>query len=232
MRAMTAFGHAAGLGHVAGTTYRVVVPGTEIRMLVLAADAKGCVGVDLDTGAFVRASHPRLDAPPGPFSVVSAEIAGAVEPPDAARPEALELSGPPETIGQMSLKRAERLLAPLHHPPHLPLLGLGANAVPYWTLTGDRPSVTLLELRNDPFLRWGPAGPECHFAWQGGPHELPLADQRLIRAFEAYGITRPLKGEVQRVLGYRPRRLLVMLTAPLDGYCHKVVAALLPSARS
>jgi hypothetical protein len=227
MRAATAFGHAAGTG----TLYRLVIPGTEMRMLVLAADVKGCVGVDLDTGAFVRANHPRAEEPAGPFTVISARIAGAVEPPDAARPEALELADVPAPIGQLSVKRAERLLAPLHHPPRLPLLGLASNAVPYWTLTGDRPSVALLELRHDPLLRWTATGPECHFAWQGALHELPLADQRVIRAFEGHGLTRPMKGDVQRFLGYRPRRLLIMLTAPLDGYCHKAVAALLPSAR-
>ena len=64
--------------------------------------------------------------------------------------------------------------------------------------------------------------------WQGAAHELPLADRRVIEAFEAHGLSRPMKGDVQRFLGYRPRRLLVMLTAPLDGYCHKAVAALLP----
>jgi hypothetical protein len=131
----------------------------------------------------------------------------------------------------MPLKRAERLLAPLHHPPRLPLLGLAANAVPYWTLTGDRPSLALLELRNDARLRPGPFGPECHFVWQDTPHELMLADRRVLGAFDDRGLMRPSRGEVVRLLGYRPRRLLVMLTAPIDGYCHKAVAALLPPSR-
>jgi hypothetical protein len=215
---------------VNGTPYRHVVAGAELRLLVLAADSHGCVGVDLDSGAFVRASHPP-GSPPGPFDVVSAEMAGAVEPPDAARPEAVELSQSPERIGRLTAKRAERLLAPLHHPPRLPLLGLTANAVPYWTLTGDRPSLALVELRADPRVRWGPFGPECHFVWQGMPHELPLADRRLLGAFEAHGLLRPSRADVHRLLGYRPRRLLVMLTAPIDGYCHKAVASLLPSGR-
>lgn len=226
MRAST-LGHAAGTG----TPYRVVVPGAELRMLVLATDVKGCVGVDVDTGAFVRASHPPVEQPAPPFTVVSARMAGTVEPPDAARPEALELGDAPAAVGRLSVKRAERLLAPLQHPPRLPLLGLAANAVPYWTLSGDRPSLALLELRNEPLIRWGAVGPECCFMWQGAAHELPLADRRVIDAFEARGLSRPMKGDVQRFLGYRPRRLLVMLTAPLDGYCHKAVAALLPSAR-
>jgi hypothetical protein len=205
-----------------------VIAGAELRMLVLAADVAGCVGVDLDTGAFVRASHPPGDSVAAAFDVVAAEMAGAVEPPDAARPEAIELAEPPAVVGQLSPKRAERLLAPLHHPPQLPLLGLAADAVPYWTLTGDRPSLALIEVRSDPRVRWGAFGPECHFVWQGAQHELPFADRALVRAIEDHRLVRPTRGDVARLLGYRPRRLLVMLTAPIDGYCHKAVAALLP----
>jgi hypothetical protein len=211
--------------------YRVVAPGTDLQMLLLGCDQQGVVGVDLDSGAFVRATHPPVPVWLEPFSVVKGEIAGAVEPPDAARPEALELTAPPEIVGHYPVRRAERLLAPLHHPPRLPLLGLTADAVPYWTLSGDQPSLALIELRNDPRLRAGQWGPECHFVWQGAQHQLPLADLRLLAAIEAEGVFRPTRSDVQRLLGYRPRRLLIMLTPPIEGYCHKTVAALLPTAR-
>lgn len=223
----TAYRPAAG----AGISYRVVIPGAELRMLVLAADARTCVGVDLESGAFVRASHPAATTGFAAFDVVAAEIAGAVEPPDAARPEALELAGPPEPVGHIPVRKAERLLAPLHHPPRLPLLGLASDAVPYWTLTGDSPSLALVELRNDPRVRWGQYGPECHFVWQDAPHELPLTDERLLAAIERHRLVRATRGEIARLLGYRPRRLLVMLTPPVEGYCHKTVAALLPRSR-
>ncbi|MGH9276589.1 MAG: hypothetical protein ACRD12_00540, partial [Acidimicrobiales bacterium] len=135
----------------------------------------------------------------------------------------------PTRVGRLAPKKAQRLLAPLHHPPRLPLLGFHANAVPYWTLTGDRPSLALIDLRSDARLRRGPFGPECHFIWQGVLHELMLADPRLLAAIDD-GLPPPSRSEVQRLLGYRPRRLLVMLTPPIDGYCHKAVGALLPGA--
>lgn len=209
-----------------------------MRLLVLAAESLGCVGIDMDTGAFVRASHPGGAEPPGAFEIVEAEIAGAIEPPDAARPEALELTEAPNPVGRLSVRRADRLLAPLHHPPRLPLLGLAADAVPYWTLTGESPSLALVDLRSDARLRWGDFGVEslsrtqCHFAWQGVDHVLPFADRRLVATIERQFEIRPTRGDVQRLLGYRPRRLLVMLTAPIDGYCHKTVAALLPGSRA
>ncbi len=223
----------AALAHApGGTPYRVVVPGAQLRLLVLAAEGQGCVGVDMDTGAFVRASHPAGSEPPAVFEIVEGEIAGAIEPPDAARPEALELTEPPKPVGRLALRRADRLLAPLHHPPRLPLLGLAADAVPYWTIAGDRPSLALVDLRSEPRLRWTEQGVDCHFVWQGVEHELPFADHRLVAAIEAQFEIRPTRGDLQRLLGFRPRRLLVMLTAPVDGYCHKTVAALLPGSRS
>jgi hypothetical protein len=211
----------------AAPSYRVVVPGAELRMLVLAAEFRGCVGVDLDSGAFVWASHPLGTGRPAPFDVVAAEIAGAPEPPDPARPEAIELAQPPRRLGRLPVRRAERLLGPLHHPPRLPLLGVGANAVPYWTLTGEGPSLALVDLRGNPRLRWGPDGLECHFVWQGAAHELPVVNRDLVAYFEARVLAS--RWDLERVLGYRPRRLLVMLTAPRDGYCHKAVGAILPA---
>jgi hypothetical protein len=214
-----------------GTGYRVIVPGAEMEMLLLAGEPGGSVGVDLESGAFVRATHPPPAEPLAAYDVVAATIAGAPEPPDAARPEAVELADAPERVGQIPARRAERLLAPLHHPPQLPLLGMGANAVPYWTLSGDRPSLSLVELRNEPRVRWGPFGPECRFSWQGSVHDLPLIDRPLIAALQAHGLSRPSRADLLRILGYRARRLLVMLTPPHNGYCHKAVAALLPVGR-
>ncbi|MGH9226276.1 MAG: hypothetical protein ACRD2W_21365 [Acidimicrobiales bacterium] len=216
----------------AGTIpYRVVVAGAELQLLILAADVGGCVGVDLDSGAFVRPSHPPVPTADlaVPFDIVAAEIAGSIEPPDASRPEALELAGTPEVIGQLLPRKAERLLAPLNHPPQLPLLGMPGNAVQYWTLAGESPSLALIEVRSDARLREGPFGPECHFVWQGADHELMLTDRRGLSAVAAF--PRPTRGDVQQLLGYRPRRLLIMLTEPVQGYCHKSVAALLPAAR-
>lgn len=214
-----------------GLSYRVVVAGTELRMLVLATEPSGSVGVDLDSRAFVRAAHPPGEAGAATFDVVTGEIAGSVDPPDAARPEAVELGAPPRRVGRLSARRAERYLAPLRHPPQLPLLGLGAPAVPYWTLSGDRPSLALVDLRSAPVLALGPDGLECRFTWLGVDHQLPVTDSSLVAGAEASGIARPSPNLTERMLGFRARRLLVVLDQPVEGYCHKTVAALLPGGR-
>ena len=103
--------------------YLVAVAGAELRMLVLADDAKGCVGVDLESGAFVRASYRRRssrDEQLYAFDVVSGEIASTVHPPDVSRPETVTLTAPPRRTGQLSFRRAERYHAALRHPQRLP----------------------------------------------------------------------------------------------------------------
>ncbi len=210
--------------------YRVAAVGAELAMAVLAEEPDGCIAVDLESGAFVRAIHPpvRDGASPAVLDVVAAELAAPLDPPDAARPEAVQLAAPPTRTGRLTPRRAERYLQALHHPPHGPLLGFSGVAVPYWTLSGDRPSVTLVEPAVGPYIRWGPAGYECRFAWQGTDHQLPLGDRRLAASLWRHGVDRCAGRHLTRYLGFRAQRLLVALTPPADGYCYKQVSALLP----
>src|SRR3712207_3277027 len=189
MRAVLPFRNGVGApsGNGSGPPHRVGMCGAELEILVLAADARGCVGIDLDSGAFVRASHSGAAADPfEAFAVVTGRI-GAASPPDASRPETVTLEAPPTRIGQMSRRRAERYLAALQHPRRNPLLGFAGRAVPYWTLNGDRPSLTLVEPVVSPQLRRAPTGYECRFTWNGARHQFPLGDRRLAAELEAVG---------------------------------------------
>ena len=112
--------------------YRVAVTGAELRMLVLAPQPDGCVGVDLDSGAFVRAIYPAAgDEPLEAFDVTTAPIGEPVDPPDTVRPEAVTLAAAPQRIGSLPPRRAERYLQALRHPPQGPLLGFPGVSVPY-----------------------------------------------------------------------------------------------------
>ncbi len=133
---------------------RVEVAGTEMRLLVLGDDPDGFIGIDLASGSFVRALHPpspsvRLAA----LDVVSGRIGPPVDPPDCARPEAVVLESMPRRVGRVHPRRADRFLAPLTHPPQPPLLGFSGPSVPYWTLSGDRPSLTVVTPELGPQLR-------------------------------------------------------------------------------
>jgi hypothetical protein len=212
--------------------YRAAVAGAELQLLVLASEPDGCVGVDLESGAFVRALYPGAgDLPLFPFDVASVAIGDPLDPPDAARPEAVLLESPPRRVGRLRPRRAERYLHALRHPPHRPLLGFQGVSVPYWTLSGDQPSLALVEPTDGPHVVADAFGYSCRFGWDGAVHQLPLADEALSARLAELRRRRCSPRELTRVLGYVPGRLLLMVAAPLKGHCSKQVAALLPAAR-
>jgi len=209
--------------------YRVAIAGAEMRMLVLATQPDGCVGIDLDSGAFVRAIYPtdggeELEA----FDVTTAPIGEPLDPPDTVRPEAVALASAPERIGSLTVRRAERYLQALRHPAQGPLLGFAAVSVPYWTIEGDRPSLAIVEPSEGPLVLAGPGGYECRFGWNGAVHQMPLGDHRLAEELFRLRRRRSSPRELTRILGHRPGRLLVVVAGPTDGHCTKQVAALLP----
>ena len=205
---------------------RVAVAGAELQLLVLASDAAGCIGVDLASGAFVRAHHPGGGSPLRPYDVATCRL-GQSDVPDWSRPELVTLAAPPRRAGRLRRRKAERYLRPLLHPPRPPLLGFGASAVPYWTLEGNQPSVTLIEPARLGVVREGRAL-RCRFAWQGGYHDLPLQDRAIAVVLDRLGRRGYGPAELQRAAGFRPGRLLIAVTPPHRGYCYKAVAAVLP----
>jgi hypothetical protein len=198
-----------------------VTAGAALRLLVVAANGRHCAGVDLDTGALVRTWSP---VPPDsrirPYDVVEATCDGDIETvPDPTQPEALGLAGPPVPVDRFSGRRCERLLRPLLHPHGQPLLGVTATAIPFWQRSSDHPSIALVEpaghirlVRDGDYLG-------CRFEWQGHERELPCLDRPLAGHMDRHGRTRLTAG--------RGDRLVVALTAPIDGRCHKVVESLL-----
>ena len=208
---------------------RVALPGAQLRVLVLATTPDGSVGIDLDSGAFVRALHRPCLPALRTLDVVAAELAGPPDPPDESRPEAVELQAGPRLIGRLGRRRAGRYFEALTHPAQGPLLGFSGTSVPFWTLCGDRPSLALVTPEVGPQLRWTQDGLVCRFAWQGLVHQLPLQDTRLATRMTRQRRSTCSGRDLARLAGYRPGRLLVMLAPPVEGYCHKQVSAVLPA---
>jgi len=202
-----------------------LVPGATLELLVLASDGSHCAGVDLASGALVRAWSPEPSAHQlRAYDVVRVtldELGAALDGvPDPSEPEALLLAGPPEPIRHASGRRVTRLLRPLLHPTGQPLLGISSPFVPFWERRPDHPSIALVEPEG-PISLWRD-GPylACRFGWLGHERELPCVDRRVAAAMDRSGRTRMVAG--------RDDRLLVALTPPIDGRCHKVVEAILP----
>jgi hypothetical protein len=195
--------------------------GDTLELMVLAADRGHCAGVDLASGALVRAWSTEPDPPQlHPYDVVVVTIGDDADVvPDPAEPEALALAGAPRPVRRLTGRRAERRLRPLLHPPGQPLLGLRSPAVAFWERRSDHPSIALVEPEG-PILLWREGDYlGCRFPWQGRERNLPCLDRRLAAHMDRAGRSEAVaaKGD----------RLVVALTGPIDGVCHKVVESVL-----
>jgi len=199
-----------------------VSDGSVLELLVLCADERHCAGVELGSGALVRAWSPMAGTgEPRAYDVV--EVVVSLDPdalPDPSEPEALGLRQPPRVVGTLKPRRAERLIRPLIHPERTHLLGLVATVVPFWERRADHPSIAVVEPKSPPvFWRQG-SYLACRFEWLGLERELPCLDRSLAARMDRAGRT--------RMVAARGDRLVVALTPPIEGRCHKVVEGLLP----
>jgi hypothetical protein len=199
-----------------------VVPGSTLQLMVVCADEHQCAGVDLTSGALVRAwSNERCVEVIRPYDVVEVILHDDPDAvPDPTEPEGLGLTGPPRPISRLSGRRCERLLRPLLHPKGKPLLGITASAVPFWQRSGNHPSIALVEPEGPVSLWRHGRYLACRFGWQGHERELPCLDRYLAGLMDRSGRARMVAGKGDR--------LVVALTPPIDGRCHKVVEAVLP----
>jgi hypothetical protein len=199
-----------------------VAAGATLELLVLSAEGNHCAGVDLASGALVRAWSPEpSDQRLRPYDVVSVTLdENGDGVPDPHEPEAVVLIGPPDPLRRVSGRRVERLLRRLLHPRGQPLLGITSPAVPFWERRSDHPSIAVVEpegqislWRDGPYLA-------CRFGWLGHERELPCLDRHAAAVMDRSGRT--------RMTANKDDRLLIALTPPIDGRCHKVVEAVLP----
>ena len=184
---------------------RTSLAGDEVELLLLAGGQRWCAAINLGSGALLSARWAEPATGLAPLLVARARVAGDPREIDPLRPEELALAGPPRPIGSAGGRRVEKLLRPVLHPTGEHLLGFPGPAVPYWTLTGSRPSVAVVAPADPPVVLGG----QCRFRWRNVDHSLPVLPRALHR--------RP----------HRPRRLVVTLSEPRAGHCYKVVAAFL-----
>lgn len=196
--------------------------GVTLELLVLADDGRQCAGIDVESGALVRAWYPASSEEPlYPYDVVEVTLDADFDAvPDPTQPEALVLAAPPEPQRRIAGRRAEKLIRPLVHPRNTPLLGIPGSTVPFYDRTPDHPSIAVVEpeglvtlWRDRPYLA-------CVFRWHGHDRELPALDRRRAADMDRAGL--------RRMACRKGDRLLVSLTPPIDGRCHKVVEAILP----
>lgn len=198
-----------------------------VRLLLLAGDGAGGGAVDLSTGALLRVRW----SPGPPDELAPYEILEVDRIWDESSPFAADsiVASDPVVVGRMRGRRARRALKPLVPPPNAPLLGAPTPTVPYWTLRADQPSLTLVHPDAGPVVERDPAlRLRCRFRWRRLDHDLPLDDPALEEQLSHPTATRLTGATLARALGWKPEHLLVALTPPRNGVCHKVVGGLLP----
>lgn len=198
-----------------------------MELLVVAAGSRGCAGVDLASGALLRGVFAQpCSEPLEVYDVISAE---PVKDDQVAFTADTVLLAAPERIGRLGGPKVVKLLRPLVHPKNQHLLGVAASSVPYWTVPADRPSLALVNPTAGPVVeRTSSYRLECRFRWRRLDYILPLDDPNVEEALSHPSVRRVGGRTLNRALGWKPRWLLVGLTPPRAGHCHKVVAALLP----
>jgi hypothetical protein len=201
---------------------RTDTPGTELELLILAVDRQQVAAVDLASGALVRAWSPGpVDLRLRAYDVVTGTLDDDLDRvPDPSEPEAVSLVEAPTWIGRLAGRRVQRYLRPLVHPSDQPLLGAHAPAVAFWERRADRPSIAIVEPEGTAVVARQGRWLDCWFGWKGVTVQMPFVDGRISRRMARTGRLRLATG--------RGERLLVALTPPIDGHCHKVVAGLLP----
>ncbi|HZD66369.1 MAG TPA: hypothetical protein VE152_09745 [Acidimicrobiales bacterium] len=211
---------------------RTTEPGAPLRLLVLVAGPGHCTGVDLASGALVRSHWAPGDdeAPLGRYEVATAVIAEEDVPPDPACPEAVAFQAPPEPGRRLRRGLVRRYLEHLQAPSHLPLLGFPGPAIAYWEVPGTHPSLALIiPTRGPQVVVDEDGGVRARFEWANLDHVFPLTDPEATALVLDSDRARLPAEALTSVLGYRVRYVLMALSGPEGGQCHKTVAALLPA---
>jgi hypothetical protein len=197
-----------------------------LRLLLLSGTTTTATGVDLDTRGLRRIQW-REDAPVfAPYDVVEAQ---GLPSDDLPFPSDMTWAVDPVLVGRLRGRKAEKVVRPLVHRGSAPLLGAATPSVTYWTLGDAAPSVSLVDPAAGPVVErdWN-HHLRCRFRAGRLDHDLPLEDPGLEERLSHPTATRLAGGTLARALGWSPERLVVALTAPEDGRCHKVVAGLVP----
>jgi hypothetical protein len=211
---------------------RVAVDGgSSLTLLVLACNEEDTAGIDLASGALVRA---RVPWPSGhrpdlaPFDVVETVLADRPERDDLAQPEAVSAHGLPRHLGTLHGRRVRQLLHPLAAPMEEHVLGFPGLSAPYWEFRGFRPSLALLVPTKGPvlFRRDGDRSVWIRFGWGRSDNWLPMEDLGAIRALDAARRDRLQGKDLAAALGFKPHYLVASVSRPRDGHCYKAIRAL------
>lgn len=214
-------------------TVRSERPGEQLHCLVLARAADEWVGVDIATGAFVRApGFFDVEDPGRRRSIVVGFTIGPPEGPiDPSRPELVVPLDQPEVIGSISPRAARRFLRKLATPESkgATILGTRGPSIAFVDLDANASSLQLLAL-GPKRLELGLNDrdePDCSIPWGGTTQRTRLVDPVASAAAAASGAKGLRGSQITAAIGFRPNFVLVGLGRVSGGHAPKLVFALL-----
>jgi hypothetical protein len=191
------------------------------------------IGVDLGSGAFVRAPGGVVGPDESGSRIVAVEftLAAPSGPPDPSRPELLEPAADPIVIGTPKPRAVRRFLGRLATPETngATILGTRGPSIAFVDLDGTAASVQLLAIPAKR-LELGVSAaqvPVCSIPWGGTTQWTKVADEDAARAALA-SAPRSLRGpQITAAMGFRPNFVLIGLGRVTEGHVPKLVLALL-----
>ncbi len=149
---------------------------------------------------------------------------------DSIFPDVVTVSGEIALLGTLKRRYARKLLEGIAVPLARTLFGFAGWSVPYWDLTGDYPSVVLLERPSYIMLFLRDDGT----AWARLTKSevdmmMPVSDESI----KAHLKERPngtIEGkDIELVVGKRAYYLLTTLQPPYNGNCYKTLSTIIPT---
>lgn len=203
----------------------------ELKIAILVSAEDESIVLDTENQILIRTELPgSVRSICGVFEMVTCHFDRNPNNIDPSRPETAKVQGDVHLTGKrLRRRKAHKLLKPLIAPNHSALLGFRGPAASYWTVSGNYPSLTVVSPDRGPILLLRKDG-SLWLRFGIGPNveELPLIDNRIITTVRSSGSRKFSGKKLQNVLGWKPRLIVVGLSAPQNGYCYKTVLGLLP----
>lgn len=164
-----------------------------------------------------------------PFAHWRIALAEDSAPTDLSRPELVEVS---EIIpvGQLhKRKQIDQLCSASSGPQYLPLLGFNGPSISYGLTTGRSPSISILKLTKRQAIRKNSYG-EITISFPWGPviTSVPIGNEIEKELFAKANHSLNTDKDIERVIGFRPKYVVIGLAKPTAGYCKKIAVGLLP----
>ncbi len=215
-------------------TIRLYRPGESLSCMVLADGPAEWAGVDLASGALVRARAGGLPDDGGGrlLDVVEVTLGDDREPPDPCRPEAISVVGSARVLGRLRARQARRMLDELlserQKSESQPLLGVVGPSAAYGDMDGSSPSLELVRPSKGPELVAAGGSVWCTFTLGGANERLPVLDRRAASVANALAGTVLTRAGTAAMLEFEPQYMLVGFVPPRSTHTPKAVLSMIP----